>query len=276
MGDDILVYEAAQGLATLTLNNPARRNSLNAQMTARLEESLIAAATDPAVRAIVITGAGPAFSSGGDIDQLKANAEAGPRAERRSAMDPSDIFPVAADTPAAYRTRYSFAMAIPKPVIAAVNGPAVGAGFLLALHCDIRFASPAASFAAGFARIGATPEMAMSWTLPRVIGMGRAREMLLSGRRVPADEALQMGLVNRVIAPEALMAETVAYARELAANISPRSVEVIKRQLRHVFEQSFAEAFEEAAVDARESLAGPDFQEGLAAFRERRPPRFTG
>jgi enoyl-CoA hydratase/carnithine racemase len=276
MSEPILLYAVEDGLATITLNNPARRNSMSLAMTDAIDEALVAAAKDPAVRAILITGNGPAFSSGGDIERLKGTAAGEtPRAER-SAIDPNDFFNVAPYTPPEFRSRYTFVMSLGVPVIAAVNGPAVGAGFLLALHCDVRFASTTAAFMTGFARIGATPEVALCWSLTHAIGAGRAREMLLSGRRVEADEALAIGLVTRVLAPEELVSYAADYARNLAARISPRSVRVIKKQVLAAGGQSFAEAFYGSGDDAREGVNSEDFKEGLAAALETRPPRFTG
>src|SRR5690606_29512032 len=233
------------------------------------------AATDAQARALLITGNGPTFSAGGDLEKLSKTADAGASLVGRSPNEPSDFFNVLPDVPPEYRSRYTFAMAIPKPVICAVNGLAIGAGLVLTLSCDIRIASTEAAFAAGFARIGATPEIGMSWTLPRLIGDGRAREMMLSGRRVGAEEALAIGLVSQIVAPEDLRAHATDYARDLASKISPRSVGVIKRHMRHVHHQTFAEAFAEGAADARETFASDDFKEGLAAMREKRPPRFS-
>jgi enoyl-CoA hydratase/carnithine racemase len=248
---------------------------MSAAMTDAIDEALVAAARDPAVRAILITGAGPAFSSGGDIDRLKSAAGGAPRQER-SPIDPNDYFNVGAYTPPEFRSRYTFVMSLGVPVICAVNGPAVGAGFLLALHCDIRFASSAAAFMTGFARIGATPEVALCWSLTHTIGAGRAREMLLSGRRVEAEEALAIGLVSKVLAPEELVAYATTYARDLAGRISPRSVRVIKKQVLAAGGQSFADAYYGSGDDAREALGSEDFKEGLAAALEKRPPKFTG
>ena len=275
MSEPVLLYGVDNGLATITLNNPARRNAMSLEMTDRLDEALVAAATDPTVRVIVITGAGPAFCSGGDVDRLKDRAVGGQEQER-SPIKPSEFFNVVPGIAPEFQTRYTFAMGLPVPVIAAVNGPAIGAGFLLALHCDIRFASTSAAFMTGFARIGATPEVGMAWTLSQTIGAGRAREMMLSGRRIGAEEAQAIGLVTQVLEPDALTSHTLNYARELAERISPRSVRVIKRQLHEAPAQTFAQAYFASGEDARVSLASEDFQEGLAALKERRAPRFTG
>ncbi len=275
MDEPMVIYGVEDGLATITLNNPARRNSMSRAMTDGIDEALVAAAKDPAVRAILITGNGPAFSSGGDIDRLKTNAQAQVKNER-SPIDPNDFYNVVPYTAPEFRSRYTLFMGLGVPVIAAVNGPAVGAGFLLALHADIRIASSTAAFMTGFARIGATPEVALCWSLTHTIGSGRAREMLMSGRRVEAEEALAIGLVTKIVPPEDLVAYATGYARDLAGRISPRSVRVIKKQVLAAGGQSFAEAFYGSGDDARESLSSEDFKEGLAAAMEKRPPRFTG
>ncbi len=276
MTEPILLYAVQDGVATLTLNNQAKRNAMSPALAEAFDEAIVAAAIDRDVRAIVITGAGSAFCSGGDLDRLKETATGGARTDR-SLLVPSDFFNVFPEPiPLEYRTRYTFPMVIPKPVIAAVNGPAVGAGFLLAINCDIRLASTQAIFMAGFARIGATPEGGMAWTLPQMIGAGRAREMMLSGRRVPAAEAASIGLVSRVLEPEQLMIETLTYARELAASLAPGSVAAIKRQLRNFPGQGFGFAYAESAKDGRMANASQDFLEGLAAAKGKRAPRFTG
>lgn len=275
MSEPILLYSVEDGLATITLNNPARRNSMSAAMTDAIDEALVGAAKDPAVRAILITANGPAFSSGGDIDRLKGTATGEAPRQERSPIDPNDFYNVGY-TPPEFRSRYTFVMSLGVPVVCAVNGPAVGAGFLLALHCDIRFASPQAAFMTGFARIGATPEVALCWSLTHAIGAGRAREMLLSGRRVEAEEALAIGLVTRIVPAEELVAFATDYARNLAARISPRSVRVIKKQVLAAGGQTFAEAFYQSGDDAREGLHSEDFKEGVTAALEKRPPKFTG
>jgi enoyl-CoA hydratase/carnithine racemase len=274
--EPVLLYGVKDGVATLTLNNHPQRNAMSRDMAEAFDQALVAAATDQTARVIVITGAGTAFCSGADISRLKETAAGGAPANR-SVLAPSDFYNVFPEPiPLEYRTRYTFAMVIPKPVIAAVNGPAVGAGLLLALHCDIRFASTNAAFMAGFVRLGAAPEGGMAWTLPQMIGSGRARELMLSGRRVSAAEALSIGLVSRVIEPEGLMPETLAYARELATGLAPGSVAAIKRQLRNAPGQSFGMAYTESARDGRAAASSQDFLEGLAAVKDKRMPRFTG
>jgi enoyl-CoA hydratase/carnithine racemase len=160
-------------------------------------------------------------------------------------------------------------------VIAAVNGLCVGAGLSLAVSCDVRFASAEAYFCAIFARRGLVAESALAWTLPRLVGRAAAGDMLLSGRRIDAPTALRIGLASEVLTPDALLPHALAYARDIAENVSPRSARIIKQQLLAGDAQSLPEALDESVEATRASLATPDFREGLAAMREKRPPKFT-
>jgi enoyl-CoA hydratase/carnithine racemase len=271
---DVLLYEVLDGVVVITLNRPERRNAVNAELGQALNEALVRAATESGVRALVITGAGQGFCAGGDADHL-ARGAAGTRAPHIPATEPNPIFEALPGTPPELRSRYTFARAMPIPVIAAVNGPAAGAGLALALSADIRFASPSAVFMGGFVRIGAIPELGLAWSLTQTIGAGPAREMLLSGRRVNAEEALRLGLVSRICAEGEVLAESLAYAREMIAACSPRSIAVTKRLLNAVPTQTFAEAFGIARVEAAAAMASPHFREGVAAMKERRPPKFS-
>jgi enoyl-CoA hydratase/carnithine racemase len=163
---------------------------------------------------------------------------------------------------------------VPKPVIAAVNGPAAGLGFVVALMADLRFAAAGAKLTTSFVRRGLIAEYASSWMLPRLVGPARALDLLLSGRVVLAEEALQLGLVNRVAAADSLLEETRAYARDLAANCSPRSLAVIKAQVYRDLHSGLAEALERSLREMESSLETDDFKEGVASYVEQRPPRF--
>lgn len=276
MGEEVLRYEVDDGVAVMTLNRPERRNAVNHQLGQAINEALVRAATDKNVRALIITGAGDGFCAGADIDRLR-NIAAGNREEEKKYISPSEpdpIFHVIPEAAPELRSRYTFAQAMPIPVIAAVNGAAAGAGLALALSADVRFASPNAAFLCGFVRVGAVAETGVAWTLTHLVGQGRARDMLISGRRIGAEEALRWGLVNRICAEGELMNEARAYAREIAQRCSPRSVRVIKKMLRAAPAQTFAEAFEMARVETKPALESADFAEGVAALTERRMPNF--
>ena len=161
-------------------------------------------------------------------------------------------------------------------MIAAINGPVVGLGLVIALYCDLRFASEAARFGTAFARRGLIAEYGMAWMLPRLIGHANALDLLFSARMIDAGEALQMGLVNKVFPQDVFMTKAQEYARELAGNVSPRSMRVIKRQVYEGMFQTLEEAFETSEREMIASLQCEDFKEGVAHFVEKRAPAFTG
>ena len=166
------------------------------------------------------------------------------------------------------------ALSIPKPIIAAVNGACAGLGFVHALMCDLRFAAAGAKFTTAFVRRGLIAEHGSSWLLPRLIGHARALDILLAGRVFLAEEALALGLVNRVVPGDTLMAETLAYARDLAANCSPAAMATIKAQVYRHWEEGLAPSLAESNALMARSLREPDFREGVSSFVERRAPRF--
>jgi len=224
---------------------------------------------DDKVRVIVLTGAGRAFCAGADMDALKG-------------LDPADIRraenipPFDMNRRADWQTRYGFYPSIAKPIIAMLNGATAGIGLVHALYCDLRFAADNTVFTTSFARRGLIAEHGISWMLPRIVGHANALDLLLSARRVSSEEALRIGLVNRLYSPEKLREETYAYARELADLVSPSAMAVIKRQLYDVPFQTLAEATIDANREMVVALRGADFREGVASFVEKRPPRFTG
>ncbi|MET0183693.1 MAG: enoyl-CoA hydratase-related protein [Caulobacterales bacterium] len=272
---DVLLYDVDDGVATITLNRPDRRNAVNAALGQAMNEALVRAAGDKSVRALILTGAGDGFCAGGDADRLQDVAD-GKRqvGVQISPNEPDPIFQIIPDAPPELRSRYTFAQAMPIPVIAAVNGPAVGAGLAFALSADIRLASPNAAFMAGFVRIGAIPELGLSWTITNLIGLSRARDMLISGRRIDAEEALRWGLISQIHPREDLLPAARTLAREIAQRSSPRSVRHIKKFLRAVPSQSFADAFEMSRVETAPALESADFKEGVSAMREKRIPNF--
>jgi enoyl-CoA hydratase/carnithine racemase len=181
------------------------------------------------------------------------------------------------DAAAADRDRrpQAFPLGIPKPIVAAINGPVAGIGLVQALMCDVRLAARGAKITTAFARRGLVAEHGMSWMLPRLVGPARALDLLLSGRVVLAEEAAEMGLVNRVLEPDAVLDEALAYARELATYSSPASMAAMKRQVYADLEQGLAASVDEANRLMVESFSQPDFAEGVASFVERREPRFA-
>lgn len=246
-------------VALLTLNRPERLNAWTAEMEHAYFDHLERCAHDEDVRAIVVTGAGRGFCAGADMHELQALGEGVP----------------AASTPARQRRAQTFPLSIAKPIIAAINGPCAGIGLVQALMCDLRFAADGAKLTTAFARRGLVAEHGISWMLPRLVGPARALDLLLSGRVVLAQEAQELGLVNRVLAPERMLAAALEYARELAVNCSPASMATIKRQVYADLERTLADALADADRLMLASFAASDFREGVASFVQRREPDFA-
>ena len=175
-----------------------------------------------------------------------------------------------------WQARYGYYPSIAKPVIGMLNGATAGIGLVHALYCDLRFAADNTVFTTAFSRRGLIAEHGISWMLPRIVGHANALDLLMSARRVQSDEALRIGLVNRLYPPDQLREQTYAYARDLADFVSPSAIAVIKRQLYDVPFQTLAEATIDANREMVVALRGSDFREGVASFMEKRPPRFTG
>jgi enoyl-CoA hydratase/carnithine racemase len=175
-----------------------------------------------------------------------------------------------------FRKKYSYFPAVGKPVIAAINGPVVGLGLVIALYADLRFASDSARFSTAFARRGLIAEYGLAWILPRLVGHANALDLLFSARMIDAAEALRMGLANQVFPQGAFLEKVNEYARDLATNSSPRSTRVIKRQVYEAMFQTLEEAFAASEREMLASLQCEDFKEGVAHFLEKRAPVFTG
>jgi 2-(1,2-epoxy-1,2-dihydrophenyl)acetyl-CoA isomerase len=254
-----VLVEAADGVATLTLNRPEALNSLTVPMKRELLAAFRRVERDAAVRALVLTGAGRAFCAGQDL---------------RERLEP-DAAPLGVELRERYNPIIRAMRGLPKPIIGAINGVAAGAGASLAFACDIRIAEEGASFALAFGRVGLVPDSGATWFLPRLVGAGRAAEIALLGDPITAEDALRIGLVSRVVADDALAAEAGAIARRLAAG-APLAIALTKRALNAAWDRSLDSALEYEAQ--LQDLAGRthDHQEGMAAFLERRSPRFTG
>ena len=268
------VYTVAERVATITLNRPDKLNAWTAVMDQEVRAAIYEAERDSNVRVIILTGAGRGFCAGADMSLLGAIAQGGLADAEKVLRNSSNgerqhIRPD-------FQKKYSYFPSIQKPVIAAVNGPAVGLGFILTLYCDLRFASDTARFGTAFAKRGLIAEYGLAWMLPRLIGPSNALDMLFSARLVDANEALRMGLVNRVFPQESFLQSVHAYAQELANNVSPRSMGIIKTQIYNAMFQTLGEAFESSEEEMLKSLQCEDFKEGVAHFVEKRAPVFTG
>jgi enoyl-CoA hydratase len=260
---DTITYEtAAEGVVLLTLSRPDRGNGVVPEMAADLITAWNAFENDPDVRVVVLTGAGKQFSAGADIKAMDAYFR--------------DVYPTTRE-PFNARVLYPVVKRIhggPLPVVAAINGAATAGGLDLALACDIRICSATARLGETYVRMGLPVGTGGSWHLPKLIGPGLAAELALTGELVDAARALEIGLVNRVVAPEQLIDEAVAVAAKIAGR--PRkAVEATRQALRASWQVDFPAALDTAYWAVSTAQAGPDILEGIAAFLEKREPRFN-
>jgi 2-(1,2-epoxy-1,2-dihydrophenyl)acetyl-CoA isomerase len=252
--------ETRDGVATVTLNRLEKLNAFGGTMREELLAALVAAEADPAVQVVVITGAGRAFCAGGDVDFMSGLQAAGDEERFRKLLD-------------AGRDIILRITEMPKPVIAAVNGVAAGAGCNLALACDYRIAAETAKLGETFVRIGLHPDWGGTWLLPRLVGPSRAFELMATGRIVEAAEALSIGMVDRVVAD--LAAETEKLALAIAAG-PPLPIADIKRALRASERNDLRAQLDLEAAHQLRAFRSRDAAEGMAAFFERRTAEFRG
>jgi enoyl-CoA hydratase/carnithine racemase len=232
------------------------------------------------VRAIVVTGAGRGFCAGADMGSLQ-QIDAGKWDERalaRTAHEPNlkSDGKLGPDVTEHYGGRFGYLMSIPKPIVAAINGPCAGIGLVFTLYCDLRFAASQAKFTTAFAQRGLIAEHGISWLLPRLIGVAHALDILYTARKFGADEAERIGLVNRTFPQEIFMTSVSEYVRQLVTTVSPRSLAVMKAQIWKALYQNLNDAIAIGDVEMQRSFATEDFKEGVAHFVEKRPPQFTG
>ena len=277
MAYDEILYDVADRVATVTLNRPAKLNAWTRHMEKEVHAAMSAAERDDNVRVIILTGAGRGFCAGADMQMLSSVAGAkSSEAELRQALADWLSDSGKPDIRPDFKKTYSYFPSISKPILGAINGPAAGLGLVIALYCDLRFASDQAKFSTAFARRGLIAEHGISWMLPRLVGIANALDLLLSARSIDAAEALRMGLVSRVLPQETFLEGVRAYAAELANMVSPRSMKIIKRQVYEALFQNLAEAVDDANQEMLKSFTCQDFQEGVAHFLEKRAPVFTG
>jgi enoyl-CoA hydratase/carnithine racemase len=262
MYETLLVDRSRDGVVLVTLDRAERMNAITFQMFDEMHDLCAQLFADPDARAVVITGAGRGFCAGLDLDEAATLPD----------MTPHEMMLGQQRWAGAFIAFHE----LPQPVIAAVNGAAAGGGLGLALAADIRIASPAARFNAAFVRIGLSAgDVGVSWSLPRIVGLGRAAEIMLTGRFVDAEEAAAIGLVNRVVPADELLDEAFAIADQIAAN-TPFGVTLTKRVLNtNVDAGSLTQAVEVENRGQTLATRGNDFREALAAFREKRPANLT-
>jgi 2-(1,2-epoxy-1,2-dihydrophenyl)acetyl-CoA isomerase len=257
MSEPNVLYTTEGSVATITLNRPAVLNALNRELMLELRQCFERARDDEAIRAVVLTGAGRGFASGADLGGSGKRADSGTTLRTL------------------YHPVITMMREMPKPIVAAVNGVAAGAGMSLVMACDIILAGQSASFLQAFSRIGLIPDAGATWFLPRLVGDQRARALAILADQIPAEEAQRMGLVWKVFADDQLMAETGKMAAKLAS-MPTRAYALIKQTLNVTHSNSLADQLELEALLQTEAGRTEDFAEGVAAFREKRPAQFKG
>ena len=266
-----LRYEVEDPIATITFDRPDRLNAMTNRMTDELKHAVAQAEADERAVAIVLTGAGRGFCAGADLAGLKAIGEGKGYGEGANL----EAHPGDASMGPNFTGPYAYLFSVRKPVIAAVNGPCAGLGFAVMCFADLRFASDRAVFSTAFSRRGLIAEWGIGWTLPRLVGHSHALDLLFSARRVDAAEAERIGLVNKTLPHDELLPFVRAYAKELADNVSPASMAVIKRQIYTRLEADLGPSLDESIQLMTESFKRPDFPEGVNSYLEKRPPKFS-
>jgi len=258
-----LGYETKEHVAYLTLNRPERKNALGGSMRQDIVEAFARAEADPEVRIIILTGAGSAFCAGGDVKEMSRAFEQGIERPLKEKIDPA-------------RDRIVLAICeASKPVIAAVNGPAAGAGMNIALAADIRIASTTALFSQSFVKRGVHPDFGGTYFLPRVVGLAKAYELIFTGDSIDAEEALRLGIVSRLVPPDRLMEAVSQLAAKIAAG-PPIAIRLAKRCLRQSASGGLREALDRETAAQNLCFDTEDAREGMRAFVEKRAPAFRG
>ena len=267
-----ILYEVDAPVATITMNRPEQLNAFTTRMLAEVAHAVDRAEKDESVVGIVLTGAGRGFCAGMDMMALsKASKGEGTAADDLAALqaDPGDS--AVGDE---YDAGFLYLLTVRKPILAAVNGACAGLGFCFALLADMRFVEPQTKITAAFSQRGLIAEHGSSWLLPRLIGTGKALDLLWSSRKINGEEAFSMGLAERLSAPGESAQEAANYIRQLAASASPTSIMVMKQQVYRHLQRGAGESMLESIQLMSESLTREDFKEGVASFLERRQPEF--
>src|SRR5437588_5750744 len=261
MNYEQIVFETKEGVAWIRLNRPEKLNALTHQLAAEALDALEICAREPEIRSLIVTGQGRGFCAGQDLTEFQAQG--------------LENLSVAEHLRSSYNRLIQAVVDLPKPVVAGVNGVAAGAGASLALACDVRIASDAASFVQAFVKIGLVPDSGGNWLLPRIVGFARALELSITGRKVDAAEAHRIGLVTSVVPHERFGDELAAQARWFA-QMPTGAIGATKRIMADALGLSLPETLEREAVLQQEMAGSDDFREGVTAFTEKRQPRFTG
>lgn len=272
---DILT-DLEDGILTITLNRPDRLNAWTGTMQEEVQAAIEQAGTDDAVRCIIVTGAGRGFCAGADMQGLQQIGE-----DDDAATEATNGAKAVKDTRSEglkdlYPGRFGYMYRCPKPIIAAINGPCAGIGLIFTLYADMRFANQDAKFTTAFAQRGLIAEHGIAWLLPRLIGEAHALDLLFTARVFKGAEAERVGLVNCALPANELMPHAMETAKHLATQVSPRSLAIMKRQIRESYFQSFGRSLEIADQEMEQSFASFDFKEGVDSFVEKRPAAFKG
>jgi enoyl-CoA hydratase/carnithine racemase len=264
-------YEVdAKGIAIIWLNRPQRMNAWTGRLHTEYRYLLQQANDDDAVRAIVVTGRGKGFCVGGDSQALSGHAD-------RGAYNPgisADIAKPGFGTYEHFDASFAYHFGLNKPVIAAMNGPAAGVGLALACFADLRFAVPGVKFTTAHGKLNLPAEYGLSWMLPKIVGLGRANDLLLTSRVFTSDEALQLGFVNQIFEPADLVEQTLAYAHQLVTSVSPNSLRQTRWQIYKDLHRDVASSVIESERLIEDMATEEDFKEGIAALVEKRPPNW--
>jgi len=255
-------------VVTLHFNDPDRMNAMSRAMGHAFSDQIARLACDERLRAVVLTGEGRAFSAGGDLDMLQAQAD-------RGAAGPGSAWRGIRDEMTSFYRLFLAVRDLPCPTIAAIQGPAIGAGFCVALGCDFRYTARDAKLGLNFTRIGVHPGMGATWTLPRLVGPALAAELLYTSRIIDGEEAGRIGLANRVFSKDEVLAQAQRTAAEIAGN-GPAAVRAVKRALSRTENVSLEDQLQFEASEQARNFESTDAQEGIAAVREKRSPSFTG
>ena len=260
MNLETLIYDVSDGVATITLNRPDALNATNDQLYRELSSLLHTVSGDDEVGCLVVTGAGRGFCAGADVKSMNPDMPTLARRKRHRWILRDVLYPL---------------VNLEKPVIAAVNGPAVGAGFNIALAADIIIASEAAVFSQIFARLALVPDLGGLYLLTRVVGLNKAKELCFTAKKISAAEAHSLGIVNHVVAPDQLLIEAQRLAREVAAGPAT-SLAMIKTLLNRSSTSTLEQMLDYESYAQTVAYLTPEHKEGVMAFREKRPPRFRG
>lgn len=265
-----VAYEVRGRTAVIALDRPHRNNAWTGQMDTQYRWCLEHAEHDPAVRVIVVTGNGDRFSVGGDSQALESHADKGTYDNGVAPEPATPGYGVQSEFDHPFACHYGLS----KPVIAAVNGAAAGIGFALACFADLRFASPGAKMTTAHGKLGLPPEYGLSWTLPRLVGLGRGLDLLLTSRVILAEEALDWGLVNQIHPIETLLDETVAYAEQLASTVSAGALRASRQATYADLHRDVGTSVVDSVERLTDMMGGEEYREGVAALVEKRPPKF--